>query len=93
MHLQSPEEIPTRIPPTRNSIKFSILRSHLVTLVWKSSHEVEPYAPVLEHFGWKLNNNRYEPIMTDQLPAPAQVIELSICVVVNLIVITSDVDA
>ena len=50
--------------------------------VWRSSHISKPILPDPCKFGWKLSEdieNCYEPIMTDQKPAPVSVAELSFC--------------
>lgn len=35
--------------------------------------------PSFEGFGWEVVNDRIVPIMTDELPAPVALIELSVC--------------
>ena len=50
--------------------------------VWRSSHISKPILPDPCKFGWKLSEdieNCYEPIMTDQKPAPVLVAGLSFC--------------
>ena len=70
-----------KLPPTISTLRFAIYRSHLICNIWKKSTFSLPTLLNPEDYGWKydIDNNRYEAIMTDQLPAPQQIVELSIC--------------
>ena len=61
---------------------YMMCRCHYMARVWRSSHISKPILPDPCKFGWKLSEdieNCYEPIMTDQKPAPVSVVELSFC--------------
>ena len=50
--------------------------------IWRSSHKWKPILPGPCKFGWKLRDDTehyYEPIMTNEKPAPVSVVELSFC--------------
>ena len=59
-------------PLTSSALRFAIYRSHLVCNTWKRSLFPAPLYLNPEEYGWKYNtnNNSYEAVMTDQLPAP-----------------------
>ena len=60
-------------------LKYKIFRSHYITLVLKRSSLTHQSLPVPENFGWEKENDSLIPIMTDNLPAPLAMIELSVC--------------
>ena len=68
-----------RLPPTMSALKYKIFRSHFVCLVLKRSDVPIQNLPPPESYGWELNNRSLDPIMTDNLPAPIALIELSVC--------------
>ena len=69
----------TRLPPTMSALKYKIFRCHYVTKVLKSSHKPLQNLPDPCSFGWEMINESLKPIMTDNLPAPLAMIELSVC--------------
>ena len=48
-------------------------------MVLKRSHLSKQNLPSPEGYGWELNGTCLDPIMTDNLPAPLALIELSVC--------------
>ena len=68
-----------KLPSTNPAFLYVVYRSHFMTRVMKSASKCHPHLPDPETHDWKLNEGLYEPIMTDQLPAPKFVIELSMC--------------
>ena len=68
-----------KLPSTFSALKHMIHRSHYMTYIWKSAISTNPILPDPENFGWKKIDDEYEPFMTDKLPAPQSVIELSMC--------------
>ena len=70
-----------KLPPTADALKFKILRSHLTCLVWKSSHLRSTILSDRVYYGWEKDGGVYIPVMTDQLPAPIAVIEMSVNVI------------
>ena len=68
-----------QLPPTMSALKYKIFRSHFVCMVLKRAHLPIQNLPSPEGYGWELNGNSLDPIMTDNLPAPIGLIELSVC--------------
>ena len=68
----------TQLPPTMSALKYKIFRSHYVRMVLKKSHVSKQNLTSPERYGWELNGSSLDPIMTDNLPAPLALIELSI---------------
>ena len=66
-----------KLPPTFSALKYMIHRSHYITYIWKSAISTNPIFPDPENFRWKQIDDEYESLMTDKLPAPQSVIELS----------------
>ena len=65
------------LPATMRALKFKIFRSHYVCIVLKSFHLPCQQLPNPENYGWELNRDSLDPIMTDNLPGPFAFIELS----------------
>ena len=79
-HMFSKKQLESdKLPPTFSALKYMIHRSHYITYIWKSAISTNPILPDPENFGWKKIDDEYEPFMTDKLPAPQSVIELSMC--------------
>ena len=68
-----------KLPPTMSALKFKIFRSHFVTLVLRRANIPVQNLPQPEKYGWERRGNALMPIMTDNLPAPMAMIELSVC--------------
>ena len=71
---------PEKLPFTSSALHFAIYRSHLVCTTWKKSLFPAPSYLNPKQYGWEYdtNNNSYEAVMTDQLPAPKHIVELCI---------------
>ena len=67
------------LPPTMSALKYKIFRAHFVCMVLKRSHLPFQYLPDAINYGWEQNEMSLDPIMTDNLPAPIALIELSMC--------------
>ena len=70
-----------KLPPTVPALKFKIFRSHFVTLVLRRSLLPLQRLPSPLSYGWELSNSDECIIatMTDELPAPLALNELSVC--------------
>lgn len=68
-----------KLPPTTAALKYKIFRCHYVALVLRRSLQTIQDLPSQLNFGWESSGNAYTPIMTDELPAPLALIELSVC--------------
>lgn len=68
-----------KLPPTMSALKFKIFRSHYVSLVLRRACQPLQNLPSPDINGWKRQNDALTPIMTDNLPAPMAMIELSVC--------------
>lgn len=68
-----------RLPPTMSAIKFKVFRTHYVTLTLKRAHQPFQLLPEATGYGWEQDNDELVAIMTDSLPAPLALVELSAC--------------
>ena len=71
-----------KLTPTKHALLHTMCSFTYMARVWRSSHISKPIFPDPCNFGWKLSEdteNSYEPIMTDQKPAPVSVVELGFC--------------
>ena len=66
---------PEKLPPTESAARYHALRVHLQVLQWAHpSMTIEP-----EDWGWKKENQKYCPIMTDIEPAPSDLLNVVRC--------------
>jgi hypothetical protein len=67
---------PHKLPPTKRAAEHHILRVHHQAVVWThlSSDIIDP-----KTWGWKLSNNLFEPIMSDQPIAPDKILNVVRC--------------
>ena len=68
------------LPPTTGALKFKIFRSHYVCMILKRALLPCQQLPDPESYGWELNSDSLDPTMTNNLPAPFALIELSMYV-------------
>ena len=66
-------------PPMLGAFIFKILRSHYISLVWRTCDEPKPSLPSSCEFGSRSNNDSYQVVTTKELPAPEALIELIFC--------------
>lgn len=69
----------SKLPPTLATLKYRIFRAHYVALVLKRCSKAIQNLPDATGYGWENVNNALVPILTDELPAPTELIELSMC--------------
>ena len=69
----------TQLAPTTSALKYNIFRSHYVCLVLSRSHLAIQNLLPAENYGWELNGESLDPILTDILPDPLGLVELSVC--------------
>jgi hypothetical protein len=67
---------PERLPPTHQSATFHVMRAHHQAVVWKHL-DTDVLDPLL--WGWREDNKKLEPIMTDQAIAPDDILKLLCC--------------
>ena len=68
-----------KLPPTFGALKYKIFRTHFVTMVLRRSHLAIQNLPPAQNYGWERSNQALVPMLTDNLPAPLALIELSSC--------------
>ena len=68
-----------RLPPTAAALKFKVLWTHLICLIWKTSHWQHPRSPDPAQYGWEKKSDILMPVLTDRPPAPEAIIEMSLC--------------
>ena len=69
----------SKLPLTMSALKYRIFRVHYAALILKNCTSSIQNLPDPRGFGWELDNGNLVPIMTDDLPAPTGLIELSTC--------------
>ena len=69
----------SKLPPTMSALKYRIFRAHYAALILTKCTSSIQNLPDPCSYGWELGNGNLVPVMTDDLPAPAGLIELSIC--------------
>ena len=62
-----------------SALKYKVFCNYFVFIVLKRAHLSIQNLPSPEGYGWESNGNLLDPIMTDNLPAPIGLIELSVC--------------
>ena len=67
------------IPPTEGVLYYKIMRCRFVTFILHSAMHSCINRPDPARFGWNRSGNTLVPITTDDLPAPLDMIELTIC--------------
>ena len=69
-----------KLPPTFEAFKYKVFRSHFINFVWRRCHLPFQNLPCPENYGWDVDiEGSYDPIMTQNLPAPIAIIEMSSC--------------
>lgn len=68
-----------QLPPTMSALKYKIFRSHYICMTLRKSNVGLQNLPPAQNYGWELNGLTLDPILTDNLPAPLALIELSVC--------------
>ena len=76
MAAKSTKMKPEVLPPTKRATHFYSLRVYF-QLHERNNLNSEALKP--EHWGWKLENDRYVPIMKDDLPAPSGILNVIKC--------------
>ena len=76
MAAKSSKMKPEALPPTKRATHFHSLRVYL-QLHECNNLNFEVLKP--EEWGWKLENDRYVPIMTDEPPAPSDIFNVIRC--------------
>ena len=69
----------SKLPLTMSALKYRIFRVHYAALILKNCTSSIQNLPDPCGFGWELDNGNLVPVLTDDLPAPTGLIELSMC--------------
>lgn len=67
-----------RLPPSPRAAIFHGFRVHLQTISWKTLDDPENQLKP-DDWGWKLGNNNYVPITTDEVVAPDNLLKIVRC--------------
>lgn len=67
---------PQRLPPTERAAYFHCLRAHLQIVSWK---QLSPQALNPLEWGWKFEQRKLSPIMTDEAPASDELLKVIRC--------------
>lgn len=68
-----------KLPPTFGAFKYKLFRTHYITMVLRRSHLPIQKLPPPLNYGWENEDSSLVQILTDNLPAPMALIELSSC--------------
>jgi len=68
-----------KLPPTFSALKHKIVRVNFGAMVLRRAHLPLQNLPTVLNYGWENVNSSLSPILTDNLPAPLALIELSVC--------------
>ena len=69
----------SKLALTMSALKYRIFGAHYAALILKNCTSSIQNLPDPCGFGWEVDNGNLVPIMTDDLPAPTGLIELSTC--------------
>ena len=65
---------------TITSVKdLTVMRANYQAMVWNNNIVAQPQLPSPDNFGWKLEDNKWLPVITTLPPAPEAVIQLVKC--------------
>ena len=67
------------LPPTLAALRQHIYRAHYMAMVWRRNMVGFQHMPPPESYGWIKEQDRYEPVLTLNCPAPKAVINLMKC--------------
>ena len=68
-----------RLPPTQAALHQAILRAHYQLMVWNSDRITNPELPSPQHYGWRMDQEEWVPVMTNLPPAPEGILQLVQC--------------
>ena len=68
-----------KLPPTQAALEQTVMRANYQAMVWNNDIVPQPQLPSPDNFGWKLEDNKWLPVMTTLPPAPEAVIQLVKC--------------
>ena len=69
----------SKLPPATRVLKYRIFRAYYAAIILKKCTSSIQNLSDPCGFGWALDNGNLFPIMTNDLPAPTGLIELSLC--------------
>ena len=67
------------LPPASEALRQAINRANYQALVWSLDTVLKPQLPSPETFGWKLEGDKWVPVMTSLPQAPEAIIQLVKC--------------
>ena len=67
------------LPPTFAALKYKIFRAHFITMVLRRASVPLQMLPPAINYGWENSEGQLIPIMTNNLPAPMALLEMSAC--------------
>ena len=70
---------PEKLPPTERVAYFHGLRSHYQIMLWSLNKDEGLFEFVATDWGWKMQDGKLVPIMTDQEIAPESLLKVIRC--------------
>ena len=67
-----------RLLPTQATLQQAML-AHYKLMVWKSDRITNPELPSPQHYGWRMDQEEWVPVMTNLPPAPEGILQLVQC--------------
>ena len=68
-----------RLPPTQGALYEAILRAHYQMIVWDNDKVCCPSLPKPDGIGWEIREDKWNPVVTKEAPAPEAIIQLVKC--------------
>ena len=59
-----------KLPPTQAAPRQTVMRANYQVMVWDNDIVPQPQLPSPDNFGWKLEDNKWLPVMTTLPPDP-----------------------
>ena len=73
------KEAGSLLPPTQATLEQTVMNANHQAMVWNNDIVPQPQLPSPDNFGWKLEANKWLPVMTTLPPALEAVIQLVKC--------------
>ena len=70
---------PEALPPKSDALSLHVKRVHYQAVVQKQAHCSEPHLPDPETLGWKIADNKLQPLLMTQDPIPKACQEIISC--------------
>ena len=70
---------PEKLPPTSNAYKYHLMRVHHQSMIWRQANIPIQVLSKPEDMGWKIIEDRLEPVFMSLDPIPQSCIDIISC--------------